>query len=74
MTGVQTCALPISVILLIPVGKLFESRHEKGIYFAGEILNIDGFCGGYNLSWALLSALLIAENFKTDKGRMTKII
>ncbi len=61
-------------VALNEVTNQLESRHEKRIYFAGEILNIDGFCGGYNLSWALLSALLIAENFKADKGRMTKII
>ncbi len=29
-----------------------ESRIVKGLYFAGEILDIDGICGGYNLQWA----------------------
>ncbi|MDO4272038.1 MAG: NAD(P)/FAD-dependent oxidoreductase [Eubacteriales bacterium] len=29
-----------------------ESFLEKGIYFAGELLDIDGTCGGYNLQWA----------------------
>lgn len=29
-----------------------ESRIIPGIYFAGEILDIDGICGGYNLQWA----------------------
>lgn len=29
-----------------------ESRIVPGIYFAGEILDIDGICGGYNLQWA----------------------
>lgn len=29
-----------------------ESRLKKGIYFAGELLDIDGMCGGYNLQWA----------------------
>lgn len=38
-----------------------ESKNEKGIYFIGESLNIDGICGGFNLSWALLSALLASE-------------
>ena len=23
-----------------------------GLYFAGEILDVDGICGGYNLQWA----------------------
>lgn len=29
-----------------------ESGIVKGLYFAGEILDIDGICGGYNLQWA----------------------
>lgn len=29
-----------------------ESRLVPGIYFAGEIADIDGICGGYNLQWA----------------------
>lgn len=29
-----------------------ESLKRKGLYFAGEILDVDGPCGGYNLQWA----------------------
>jgi len=29
-----------------------ESSIAAGIYFAGEVLDIDGTCGGYNLQWA----------------------
>lgn len=29
-----------------------ESNIHKGLYFAGELLDIDGPCGGYNLQWA----------------------
>ncbi len=29
-----------------------ESRLHPGLYFAGELLDIDGACGGYNLQWA----------------------
>jgi len=29
-----------------------ESLLIKGLYFAGEILDVDGICGGYNLQWA----------------------
>lgn len=34
--------------------KSFESKIQPGLFFAGEILNIDGFTGGYNLhaAWA----------------------
>lgn len=29
-----------------------ESRRCGGLYLAGEILDADGICGGYNLQWA----------------------
>ena len=29
-----------------------ESSYVPGVYFAGEILDVDGICGGYNLQWA----------------------
>lgn len=34
-----------------------ESKKEKGVFFIGEVLDIDGPCGGYNLTWAFASAL-----------------
>lgn len=33
-----------------------ESKREKGIYFCGEILDVDGMCGGFNLMFAFASA------------------
>lgn len=32
-----------------------QSRIVPGLYFAGEVLDIDGRCGGYNLQWAWAS-------------------
>lgn len=34
------------------------SRIVPGLYFAGEILDIDGICGGYNLQWAFSSGTI----------------
>lgn len=34
------------------VTKHLMSKKQPGLYFAGEILDIDGLCGGYNLQWA----------------------
>ena len=39
-----------------------ESKIEQGVSFAGECLDIDGLCGGFNLGWALLSSLVVAES------------
>ncbi len=37
------------------VSDQLESVLHKGLYFAGEILDVDGTCGGYNLQWAFSS-------------------
>ena len=41
-----------------------ESKKEKGLFFAGELLDIDGMCGGYNLMFAFASAETIAKSIK----------
>ena len=35
-----------------------ESEKLWGLYFAGEVLDLDGPCGGYNLQWAFASGWL----------------
>jgi hypothetical protein len=39
-----------------------ESRIVSGLYGAGEVLDIDGDCGGYNLQWAVSSGRLAGES------------
>lgn len=39
-----------------------ESELVKGLYAAGEILDIDGDCGGFNLQWAWSSGISAGEN------------
>ncbi len=41
-----------------------ESRLVKRLYAAGEVLDIDGDCGGYNLQWAWSSGFLAGNNIK----------
>lgn len=38
-----------------------ESKLVKGLYFAGEVLDVDGRCGGYNLQWAWTSGYLAGK-------------
>ena len=38
-----------------------ESRLVPGLYACGEVLDIDGKCGGYNLQWAWSSGYLAGE-------------
>ena len=39
-----------------------ESKKVKGLYFAGEVLDVYGECGGYNLQWAWASGHRAGES------------
>ena len=42
-----------------------ESKLVKGLFFAGEMLDLDGPCGGYNIQWASASGALAGFNAAT---------
>lgn len=44
--------------------KTFESKLQKGLYFLGEVLDVDALTGGYNLQIAWASAYSMAKNFE----------
>lgn len=52
----QTCTGGVSTEEVNP--ETMESRLVPGLYFAGEILDVDGICGGYNLQWCWTSGRL----------------
>lgn len=35
-----------------------ESKHVRGLFACGEVLDVDGDCGGYNLQWAWSSGVV----------------
>lgn len=41
-----------------------QSKKNNGMFFCGEICDVDGVCGGYNLQWAWTSANIVANYFK----------
>lgn len=43
-----------------------ESKLTKGLYFAGELVDVDGTCGGYNLQWAWSSGYVAGLHAATD--------
>lgn len=43
------------------IPQTMESKNISGLYFAGEVLDCIGKCGGYNLHWAWSSAYLAAR-------------
>jgi predicted flavoprotein YhiN len=42
--------------------KNLESKTHAGLYFAGEVLDFNGLCGGYNISFAMVSAQIVADD------------
>lgn len=43
------------------INENLESKKERGVYFAGEILDVDGICGGFNLQWAWSSGIIAGK-------------
>ena len=39
-----------------------ESKKNPDVFFIGEILDVDGICGGYNMMWAFASAYKVARS------------
>jgi len=39
-----------------------ESKIVKGLYFSGEVLDVYGECGGFNLQWAWASGYIVGKN------------
>ena len=42
--------------------RTMQSRRHKGQFFAGEVLDVLGPCGGYNLTWAIASGMLAGSS------------
>ena len=61
---VTTGGIPLSEINI----QTMESKKIKNLFFAGEILDVDGDCGGYNLGFAFLSGMLAGKSIKGDKN------
>ena len=46
-----------------------ESRFTPGLYFAGEILDVDGRLGGFNFQWAWSTAWVAAQAIARSLAR-----
>ena len=57
--GFDYSQVTIGGLSLNEVDENLSSVKEKGVYLIGELLDVDGDCGGYNLTWSLLSAIIV---------------
>jgi len=55
--------------LVTEITKEMESVKYPGLYFIGELVDVDGTCGGYNLHWAFASGYVAARNIVRKKYR-----
>lgn len=56
----QICCGGVDVREISPV--TLESKKQKGLYLIGELLDVDGICGGYNLQWAWSTGALAGRH------------
>ena len=61
----QTCTGGIPLSEINPY--TMESLKTKGLYLVGELLDVDGDCGGYNLSFAWITGYLAGHSQKGEK-------
>lgn len=47
--------------------KTMESKQVAGLYFAGEVLDVDAYTGGFNLQIAFSTARLAAQNAAAER-------
>ncbi|MGL5353694.1 MAG: NAD(P)/FAD-dependent oxidoreductase [Clostridium sp.] len=45
-----------------------QSKLVPNLYFSGEIMDVDGDCGGFNLQWAWSSGYCVAKAISENKG------
>jgi predicted Rossmann fold flavoprotein len=50
-------------------GASLESKLQPGLFFAGEVLDVDGRVGGFNLHWAWASGIAAASGVLRKKGK-----
>ncbi len=59
--GFENAQVTKGGVLLSEVDENLQSKHVTGLYFAGEMLDVDADCGGYNLHWAWTSGKKAGE-------------
>lgn len=59
--GYDFSQISIGGVNIDEVNDSLQSKREKNVYFLGEILDVDAPCGGFNLTWAIMSAKKCAE-------------
>ena len=60
--GLKKAEAAAGGVKLSCLSRRLESRKVPGLFFCGEIVNVAGLLGGYNIHWALASGALAASS------------
>ena len=66
----QVCSGGVALIEINPT--TCESFIENGLYITGEVLDVFGDCGGYNLGFAWISGMLAGNGCRNDSDKTNK--
>jgi predicted flavoprotein YhiN len=59
--GFQKAQVTTGGVPLSQTDENLQSERCPGLYLAGELLDVDGICGGYNLQWAMTSGWIAGK-------------
>jgi len=62
--GLRRAEAAAGGIALSSLSRRLESRSIPGLFFCGEIVDITGLLGGYNIHWAFASGAMVAKGLK----------
>ena len=60
--GFERAQVTSGGVRLSQISENFEAFRRKGLFLAGEVLDLDGICGGYNLTLAMYSGMQAGRN------------
>lgn len=60
--GYDNAQVSVGGISLADINSNFESKIVPGLYFTGEVVDVTGACGGYNLGFAFLSGMIAGSD------------
>ena len=69
ITGIKeydNAQICVGGIPLTDIDSKFESKHIPNLYFTGEVIDVAGDCGGYNLGFAFLSGMIVGDDIRND--------
>jgi len=65
--GYDTAQVTAGGVFINELDENMQSTLVEGLYFAGEIVDVDAICGGYNLQWAFASGYVAGNACITEK-------